>query len=346
MSGQRWSDRIRPRAARGAVASLAAVAVCCAGLIGVSGGGCAPRPAAPAPLKPPTAVEGYVQGVLAYRAGDSGQAIDSLEGATARNPNLTMARSMLGDLYKDKGDYAKAAVQYKAVTKLDPYTAKSHYKLGVAYQLLNRVQDALRVYLRALKLDPRDWQTNMNLGLVYLALGRGNDAIAYTERATLLQPDSAAAFRNFGVALESKKRYREAELAYRRSLELGPDHPATLWNLSGALLSQKKGKDAVTVAGLLVKREDTPRNRIRYADALVQSKEHEPALVVYRAVLAKDPKNYRALNGIGAALIGQYERGLRLDDATRDAALGAWRKSLALNPKQPKVQATLKRWEP
>lgn len=319
----------------------AAGALVAAGLVG-----CVAQQARQPVLVPPTAVEGYVQAVRAQRAGDSDAAITSLEGATAQNPDLTMARSMLGDLYKEKGQYVKAARQYKAATKLDPYTAKNHYNLGVAYQLLSRLQDALKAYLRALKLDPRDWQTNMNLGLVYLSLGRGNDAVAYTERATLLRPDSAAAFRNFGVALEAKRRYSAAELAYRRSLELEPDHPATLWNLSGVLLNQRKAKDAVVVSARLLAKEDSPRNRIRYADALVQARYYEEALVEYRAVLKADPRNYRALNGIGEAMIGKYEKGLRLDDAVRDAALGAWRKSLALNPKQPRVQALVRKWAP
>src|SRR5688500_15266087 len=67
------------------------------------------------PGRPPAAVNKYVEGVGAYRAGNRDQAISALEDATRANPKLITARSLLGDLYKARGDYSKAADQYKAV---------------------------------------------------------------------------------------------------------------------------------------------------------------------------------------------------------------------------------------
>src|SRR3954466_12902686 len=114
-------DRSHRRAVvRVAIVLLAAV---------FSGFGCArsqPR------YKPPVGVDEYIDAVLAQRGGDTGRAIESLEAATRRNPELTMARSMLGDLYKDQGEYQKAAQQYEVLTKLDPYTGRNYFKLGVA----------------------------------------------------------------------------------------------------------------------------------------------------------------------------------------------------------------------
>ena len=66
----------------------------------------------------PKAVDRYVQGMRAYSGGDKDQAISTLVEATRANPDLIMARLILGDLYKDKGDYKDAVDQYEHVVKL------------------------------------------------------------------------------------------------------------------------------------------------------------------------------------------------------------------------------------
>ena len=321
--------------------SVETVVVVAATVIAFLSTGCVKRQP---PVRRPPAVDSYVRGVMAQRSGDTDGAIASLEAATKQNPKLTMARSMLGDLYKDKGEYDKAAQQYEAVTKLDPYTGRNFYKLGVAQQLLVRLQDAIASYLTAIKLDPRDWESNMNLGLVYLALGRNDQALGYLSRATMLNPGAAPAFGNLGVALDATKRYSEAEIQYRRAIELDPEDGPILSNLGSNLMAQKKPEQAVTVLRRLVAVADSPAARKRFGDALLLAKRPAEAIPQYETALRQNPRYYPALNGLGAALIAKYEQGLALDDATRDAAVGAWRKSLALNAEQPRINELIKKW--
>lgn len=319
-----------------------ALAALAAGLIGA---GCATRRARRVPYTPPPAVEKYVRGVQAYKAGRTDEAVSSLEQATQENPNLTMARTMLGDIYADRGSYDKAAEQYEAVTRLDPYTGKNHFKLGLVYQLLVRFQEAVTSYLQALKLDPRDWESNMNLGLIYLAQGEKDEAVSYLSRATLLNPGSAAAFGNLGVALDAQKRYRDAETAYRRSVELDADDAAALSNLGANLLAQRKPREAVAVLGILVKRSPSPAAHKRYGDALMLANRAGDARAQYESALALEPRYYPAMNGLASTLIAQYKEGLQLDDAARDRALSLWRQSLAIKPQQPQVKGLVAQWE-
>src|SRR5262245_412956 len=131
--------------------------------------GCAATP--PAAQRPP-GLNFYVQAVEAYNIKDYNRAIVLLNEAVRQNPELRMARAMLGDLYRARGDNLSAIPNYEKLAQLDPYTPLNHYKLGLAYQLVNRLKDAAGAYLRALQLDPKDWRSNMNLGLVYLALNQ------------------------------------------------------------------------------------------------------------------------------------------------------------------------------
>ena len=198
--------------------------------------GCASESSAPS-IK---GVDSYVKAVQAYNSGDREKAVTNLVVATRTNPDLIMARLMLGDLYREGGDYNNAVDQYEKLVKLDPYTWSNFYKLGVSYQFLQRLTEAAESYTHALKLNPDDPNSNMNLGLVDLYLGDADAAVQYCERATLLDPRSAAAFSNLGVALDAKGDYPRAEAAYRHSLDIDPENTTTLLNLGTNLIATEQ----------------------------------------------------------------------------------------------------------
>jgi hypothetical protein len=57
------------------------------------------------------------------------------------------------------------------------------------------------------------------------------------------------------------------------------------------------------------------------------------------------PRYYPAMNEIARVRIGQYEKGLQLNESVRQEALAMWRRSLQIKPDQPQVRELLKRWE-
>src|SRR5438105_4866592 len=64
----------------------------------------------------------YVRGALDHQSQNDDAASRALESALRQDPNLIMARFLLGTIYREKGDYNSAAVQYERVVQLDPYT--------------------------------------------------------------------------------------------------------------------------------------------------------------------------------------------------------------------------------
>ncbi|MEA2711580.1 MAG: hypothetical protein QOF78_4181 [Phycisphaerales bacterium] len=315
------------------VASLCAAIIGGVGLVGCSSA-----------ARGPKGVDRYVQAVQAYQAGNKDRAVANLLVATRTNPDLIMARVMLGDLYREDGNYPKAVRQYESLVKLDSYSWSNFYKLGVTYQFLNRLREAATTYQRALKLNPDDSNTNMNLGLVYLYLDEPDKAVQYTEHATLLDPRSASAFSNLGVALDARGEFARAEAAYRRSLDLDPENITTLLNLGTNLIAQNKGAEAVDIMQRVLKTQDTPLHRKRFGDALAKAGRFDDAVAQYQAALNVDPNYYPALNEIGWTRIAEYRKNLELDDSKRAEALAMWDKSLAINPDQPKIQAAKKEW--
>ncbi len=293
----------------------------------------------------PKGEEDYVAGTLALERGDKDQALQSLLSATQKNPNLIIARSRLGDIYRDRSDYTHAAEQYEAVIKLDPYTSKNYYNLGITYQFLNRLKEAAEQYLHALQLDPKDARSSMNAGLCYLSLGDESESLKYTQEATVLSPNLAAAWTNYGVALDAAGKYLDAEAAYQKSAELDASNPLNLYNLGSNLVEQKKYKQALTILEPLSQSHDSPPTRKRLGDAYAGLNRANDALREYATSVRQDVNYYPALNEMGQILIDRYKQGLELDERQRDSAVQMWKQSLRINPNQPGVVAQVKKWD-
>lgn len=330
-----------PAVARAAIVgiSLSCAAFC-------AGAGCTSPFARFGPSPGPTSADYYAQGIAELRAGNREAAIRSLTEATRRNPDFADAHSALGDIYKQSGDHASAAVEYEAVTRLEPGAANNHHRLAVSYHFLNRLRDAAASYVRAIQLNPTDWKSNMNLGLVYMALGQNNAAVEHAQRAVSLNPLSTVALTNLGVTLDARGNPVEAEAAYRKALHIDPGQTTAAQNLVINLLARNRAEEAVDLLTGVLTTTNTPALRRRYGDALAQAGRQGEALAQYREALKADPRYAAAMNGIATVLIKQYQAGLLLDDRKRDEAILMWRRSLEINPNQPKIAGQLRLWKP
>lgn len=302
-------------------------------------GGCGGRPVATADTI--SGGRSYVQAALAYQEGDRVRAMAALKSALEDNPNLIMARFLLGTIYREKGEYEAAAGEYRRVVELDPYSYVSHYNLGLMYHLLNRLQEAAISYLQAIRLNPRDAKSNMNLGLVYTALGNAELGLPYVRKAVELAPDMAEAHANLAVVYDSLRDYRSAEGAYRRAIELDPARVETAVNLGGCLVAQKRYAEAISVYQQLLRQHDGSLLRERYGYALLYAGRIDDAVREFNAALKLDPRNYHACNGLGEAMLAQYRQGFMLEEAKRAEAIRWWDRSLKINPNQPRIEAML-----
>jgi len=286
----------------------------------------------------------YVQGAMAYQQGDRDRAIAALQTSLQENPNLIMARFLLGTIYRDKGEYAAAADQYKRVVELDPYVAANHYNLGLMYHLLSKLQEAAASYINALNLNSQDLKSNMYLGMVYTALGRADQGLPYVQKAAQLDPRSADAAANLAVVLDTLGDYPAAEAAYRRALELDSGRVETVINLAGCLMAQKRHKEALQLYQQALRTGDSTLLRQRYGAALLEAGNLPDAIKEFNAAIKLNPHNYYAYNGLGDALIAQYRNSAMLDESKRTSAIDAWNKSLGIAADQPRIKALVKEY--
>ena len=307
-------------------------------------GGCASSPEGPRTVDRPVGVERYVEGVLAIRAGQREVAIDKLEAAVAENPELRMAHSVLGDLYREDGEYREAVPHYEAVLDLDPLTLLNYYNLGVTYQMLARLDDAQQVYAEGLAIDADDVRLNLAMGQSFLQRGEVDEALRFLERATRADPESAAAWSSVGVAHDLQGNYVFAEASYRKALELDGDSAGVRQNLAANLLSQGRAEDARALLEDVIADRDTALARKLLGDALRQDGQFAAAEAAYEAALQREDGFVPALNGLGLALIGQYEDSLQLDEPLRERAVALWERSVQRKPGQAAVAALIDKW--
>jgi superkiller protein 3 len=306
-------------------------------------GGCAEDTTAARPATG-NGVNQYVQGYQAYKRGETEVARRNLESAVLNNPDLRMARTILGEIYRSKNDYGAAARQYEVLTRIDPYTLSNHYFLGVSYQFLNRYRDSVAAYLKGLKLEPTDFKSNMNLGIVYLYLNETDTAIQYLDKATQIDPKSATAWSNLGVALDARGSLVLAETAYRKAIEQDTNSLPVLQNLANNLLAQKKVGEAVYLWEQIVGRNKTSFTQTKLAESYTAAGEFQSAAKQLDDVLSRDPRYVPAVNAKANMLIRQYELSGFTDDKLRVQAVDQLQRSLALNGNQTKVAELIKKW--
>jgi tetratricopeptide (TPR) repeat protein len=287
----------------------------------------------------------YEQALAINQSGRGDQAIAALERATRADPSFKPAQSMLADLYKDRGEYAKAGQHYEALTKLEPKVAKHYSDLGLMQQMLGKLQEAVASYLKALKLQPKDPDTNMNLGLVYLNSGDVQQSVKYLHNATVFAPESILAWTNYAVGLEGASDLHAAENAYKKALELPGDKAPVLINYGGNLIQQKRANDAVAILQEAIRMNDSALLNKLMGDALALKGWPDAAIGRYQRAIKIDPTYVKAYNALGDALIAAYEKGLELQESQRDAALAAWKQSLVKKPDQPEIEKKIEQWK-
>jgi len=70
----------------------------------------------------------------------------------ALEPNDTMLRFGLGELYIDARDFARAAEQFAEIVRLDPQYSAAYRYLGQSYAALDKRSEAVEVFTRGIAI--------------------------------------------------------------------------------------------------------------------------------------------------------------------------------------------------
>jgi len=299
----------------------------------------------------------FAKGQVLVLRGELDAALEELAKAIEADPDLSVAYTAMGDVYRRQHNYELAAHSYETACEKNPYAFRAHYNLGFTYQVLadatkiaELAQQYLRraadVYARALELRPDDFETNLNISVCYFDLGRDDLAEQYCVRAIEIDPRNPQAYNNLGIIYERQKRYYQAIRAYKASLELAPRRSDVLMNLGGVYVKQDRLAAAISAFKMAAKiDESNPAPWEKLGACYYRQRHFDQAVEAYEKALQIDPKRAAAHRGLGVIYMTQYILDQKQTEK-RDLALAAWNRSLEIDPDQPKLAKLVKKYTP
>ncbi len=182
-----------------------------------------------------------------------------------RKPNDPSAHVMLGTVYQQLGDYAKAEPELELGAAKAPDDFEARYQLGFLLARMGKPNKALPQLRKALALKPGDRSTQYQLVSVLRSLGQTQETTQIVEQ---LRKEQGKEQLNSQLASEGTKandllqsgKATEAAQIYRHMLEQNPDSPWTAYNLALALEDMNDLKGA----------EDTLRSAIKINPKLAE----------------------------------------------------------------------------
>lgn len=269
--------------------------------------------------------------------GDYESALIAFREIIAENPYLPEAHLGIGDIQVAQGKFAEAEPAFARAAELDPESFRAHYGQARSLDAMGRTIDALRSFHRALTLNPESSDAYLSMATAYLVLGQPEAAVSFAERAVSLAPKNGAARVNLGAAYERTGRCGDAALQYEMAMELIPPTPHLYINLIRAYSAEKRHQEATNAALQLTKVSRTSNSFERLGWAMFRSGDFAGSLEAYREAVRIDSTYWPAWNGIGVNAMNRWLVSNKQDSSAANEAREAFRRSMQINPDQPKV---------
>jgi len=158
-------------------------------------------------------------------------ALGVLEQFLAQNPTAYQAYILVGDCYREKGDFDKAIDTYnKAIeeAKKDEkmgkeITAKGLAAIGDCYLRKGDFEKTQSFFKQSIDTYPDNETLAYNVGEIYFSSQKLDEAIQYFTIATKIKPDWAPPYYKLGLVNLNKADYEQAKENFKKFVELEPD---------------------------------------------------------------------------------------------------------------------------
>ncbi|MEJ2008763.1 MAG: tetratricopeptide repeat protein [Acidobacteriota bacterium] len=140
-----------------------------------------------------------------------------------RTPQNKLARTNLGNVMGERGQYPQAIALYRQVLAQDPNFWLAVYNMGYTSYRMGNLPQAEKYFERAIAINGVDSDEYFYLGLTWLKLGRVNDAEKAVRQALKLQPEGFAYHFAMGMILKLKGNLPGAMAEFEHELRNFPD---------------------------------------------------------------------------------------------------------------------------
>jgi tetratricopeptide (TPR) repeat protein len=155
-------------------------------------------------------------GRLWTEIGDYARAVLTLQRALASNPSLAKAHFYSGLAFIRWEHWPEAAKEFQAELSLSPGDPDAQYHLGFVYMQQSKTDEAAALFRQVVAAHPDYFNAQYQLGKILLDRGQPSDAVTYLEAAARLRPQNDYLHYQLQAAYRKENRIADAD----RELEI------------------------------------------------------------------------------------------------------------------------------
>jgi tetratricopeptide (TPR) repeat protein len=155
-------------------------------------------------------------GQLWTEIGDYARAVSTLQRSLASNPSLVKAHFYSGLAYIRWEHWPEAAKEFQSELNLVPGDSDAQYHLGFVYMQQSKTDEAATLFRQVVAAHPDYVNAQYQLGKILLDRGQPADAVRYLEAAARLQPQTDYLHYQLQAAYRKENRIADAD----RELEI------------------------------------------------------------------------------------------------------------------------------
>ena len=192
-------------------------------------------------------------------------------------------------------------------------------KKGIEAQRAGKVQEADSYYTAILKVQPKHPEANHNLGLLALGIGKAQESLRFFETALEVDPKKAQFWLSYIRALIKLDRSVDAKEVFANAKNRGfkgesfDELEAKLAEPNETTASNQNIKNSQYKILDTIKLDQA----LKLAKTKAKEGSKKEADFIYREILAKFPKNKKAISGIRALSRGSINKNLITQDPNR-----------------------------
>ncbi len=211
-----------------------------------------------APCWAPPILAGYTWAASLSRLGELTQATQILQ-EYEKSDLSPDAILLVGQLWTDMADYARAVASFLRALDRDPSLARAHYFAGLAQLRWDHTNEALEEFNAALKLTPDDPDAKIGLGYVYLQQNKQTEAKDIFRSVIATHPENGNAHYQLGKLLLNAGNVQEAVTELEAAARALPQTDYVHYQLQAAY--RKESRTAEADRELQVYKELKAKNR-------------------------------------------------------------------------------------
>lgn len=199
----------------------------------------------------------YAMGLTYKNKGLLEEALSELKKAEKEDPDNSLAKEQIGEVYLFLGKNADAIEAYSDALKYESDFPKIFNNIGIAYHRSGRLEEAISWYEKAISRDENYAVSWNNLGVVNYHYGNPSRAFKCFRRAKELNPEYPDPYLNIGLIYMSKGSYNKAEELFKKVIEMKEEYPLPYNHLGSVYLNSERFEEAIHQFQQAIERDDS-----------------------------------------------------------------------------------------